>query len=861
MNNRVDSSGDNKPPLNRRRLVSVTAETGKVTDIGYADCTPGAGLPSAQDSNTKRCYPVYWNPDPNSPLDPTLDWFHKYVVARVTELDPFGGSCPQEVRYEYVGGAAWHRDDEELTEDKRRTWAQFRGYEQVITRAGTAPDVVSKTAAFYLRGMDGDVKADGTTRTATFTGIAGNTLKDSNPLAGSVREKQTFASDGGELVTVSQSEPWLSAATATHSRGTKLPALTAQMQDDGSSKEKVLLADKTWRSTSKTVKYDTYGMQESVLEQADGLPDICTTTSYARNTATWMLGRVAETIQTKAACGVSATEANTLSRGRTYYDNQAFGTLTGPGQATKAEELDRFESGQPKYTVKSSTEYDAYGRVTSITDAAGAKTTTAYEPAAPARATTLKVTNAKNWTTTTTLHALRGVPVKTVDQNGRTTEVAYDALGRTTGVWQPGRARDQNASKVFTYDLSQTGTSSVTTQTLLMDESYATSISILDAMGQPVQVQSVPPNGAVTARLITDTAYDSRGRAFKTTGVYVNKDSDPVKTRFIADENMVSAQNNTQYDGLGRPVAKVFYSKAIEQWRTAIAYPGADRVDTTPPAGSTASSDVTDARGHKVEQRRYKGGTPQGAFDATRYTYNADGKLERITDPAGNAWTYEYDVQGRQLKAVDPDKGTSTVAYDDADRPVSTVDARGTAVFTSYDIIGRPISRNLNAVDGPKLATYDYDTILPGQPTASTSWVDGKAWRQENTGYDIGYRPTGTKLTVPAGEGTLTGTYSTSTDYDPISGAENTTEIPAAGGLPAESLSTGRNSNGLPLSYGSSTTDYVNFTDYDEYGQVQRTTYGDVPKQVTVTNIQDPATGRLLSTQIGKQDQRPMLHP
>lgn len=72
-------------------------------------------------------------------LDPSLDWFHKYAVTLVTKRDPFGGSRPREVRYEYVGLAAWHRDDEELTEDKRRTWNQFRGYDQVITRSGTAP--------------------------------------------------------------------------------------------------------------------------------------------------------------------------------------------------------------------------------------------------------------------------------------------------------------------------------------------------------------------------------------------------------------------------------------------------------------------------------------------------------------------------------------------------------------------------------------------------------------------------------------------------------------------------------------------------------------------------------------------------
>ncbi|MFD7914288.1 RHS repeat-associated core domain-containing protein [Streptomyces sp. NPDC059752] len=153
-----------------------------------------------------------------------------------------------------------------------------------------------------------------------------------------------------------------------------------------------------------------------------------------------------------------------------------------------------------------------------------------------------------------------------------------------------------------------------------------------------------------------------------------------------------------------------------------------------------------------------------------------------------------------------------------------------------------------------KLATYEYDTLLPGQPTATTSWVDGKPWRQETTSYDVGYRSTGTKLTVPAGEGALTGTYASETTYDPITGLERRTTLPAMGGLPQERLYTGRNANGLPTSYGSDNVDYVNFTDYDEFGLVKRTTFGDDPRQVSFTQTRDPATGRLLNTQLKKQD-------
>jgi YD repeat-containing protein len=243
---------------------------------------------------------------------------------------------------------------------------------------------------------------------------------------------------------------------------------------------------------------------------------------------------------------------------------------------------------------------------------AGAKTTTSYKPAAPTRATTLKITNAKNWTTATTLHPLRGVPVRTVDQNNRTTELAYDALGPTTAVWFPGRARTDSASKKLTYELTNTGTSSVTTEVLRSDESYATSIAILDALGRQVQVQSVPQNGATGSRVITDSFYDSHGRVAKTNDSCFNTTSDPVKTRFIADDNTVPAQTGTFYDGLGRPVAKTFSSKAKEQWRTTTAYPAVERIDTTPPSGDTATTTtITDVLGRKGEQRRYKTGKPE----------------------------------------------------------------------------------------------------------------------------------------------------------------------------------------------------------------------------------------------------------
>ncbi|MFI6588580.1 hypothetical protein [Embleya sp. NPDC050493] len=145
-------------------------------------------------------------------------------------------------RYEYIGGAAWHRDDSELTEDKeaskpkskdRRTWNQYRGYGQVITRAGVAPDPVTQSATFYLRGMDGDVKKDGTKRAVTLTDSTDQTLVDADHHAGFAYETQTFTGDGGTIAAKSLNTPYASAVTATHTRARGLPALTARRHRHG----------------------------------------------------------------------------------------------------------------------------------------------------------------------------------------------------------------------------------------------------------------------------------------------------------------------------------------------------------------------------------------------------------------------------------------------------------------------------------------------------------------------------------------------------------------------------------------------------------------------------------------------------
>jgi YD repeat-containing protein len=82
---------------------------------------------------------------------------------------------------------------------------------------------------------------------------------------------------------------------------------------------------------------------------------------------------------------------------------------------------------------------------------------------------------------------------------------------------------------------------------------------------------------------------------------------------------------------------------------------------------------------------------------------------------------------------------------------------------------------------------WTYDTIAKGQPTAATRFTGGQAYTQAVTAYDHDYRSTGSKVTIPASEGALAGEYVFGTAYD-AAGNVRSQSLPAAGGLPAETL-------------------------------------------------------------------------
>ncbi|WP_163568919.1 hypothetical protein [Fodinicola feengrottensis] len=118
---------------------------------------------------------------------------------------------------QYPGPAAWRHDDEDgLVPIGQKTWAQWRGYNDVIVLKGSNPATQTKTESRYFRGMDGDLKSDGTHKSVSITDSTGGQVPDQAPLAGQMREQQTF--NGTAMLDQTITDQWVSAPTATRVR-------------------------------------------------------------------------------------------------------------------------------------------------------------------------------------------------------------------------------------------------------------------------------------------------------------------------------------------------------------------------------------------------------------------------------------------------------------------------------------------------------------------------------------------------------------------------------------------------------------------------------------------------------------------
>ncbi|GAA0318118.1 type IV secretion protein Rhs [Actinoallomurus spadix] len=878
LSNRVDPLQG--PQMIKFRISSITSESGGVTSVNYmpAECTQ-SNLPAAEDKNDKRCFPLYWTPE--GATSQKLEYFQKYPVASVVNDPRISGTPPVVTAYTYVGAPAWHHDDDDgLVEEKYKTWSQWRGYARVKVTTGRDGDIQSQSETLFYRGMDGDEQKDSNgkptgRRDASVTDSEGRSVPDADVLEGQVREEVVYDKPGGQIQSATQNTPWVSGATA--KRAKSWGTATAAMVRPGTTAVRTLLGDGTWRRTQAVTRYDDHGLGVEAEDDGDlstSGDDTCTRTTYARNESAGMFNYVSRTLTASVACpaqDAGLPDDKIISGVQNLFDGKDFGAAPSAGNVTETRRLTGFTDGSPDWQTDTKTDYDDYGRVTASYEGGKAdhKTTTTYhQVTSGGLVDQTVVTNALGHTETTTYQPAWAARTSVQDANGRTTLQQYDPLGRLTKVWLPGRTSSMSPHMQFTYTISKDEPAVVSTQQLMWDGStYSTSYQLFDGLLRPVQTQApakVDAGGTVTGRMISDAFYDSSGRVFKTNDPYYNETA-PSGTLYAPTDNAVPGQTVTTYDGQGRPTVEAFQKLGVEQWHTTTTYTG-DSVSVVPPKGSTPTTKIVDAQGRTTELRQYHGATIGGDYDTTRYGYDSAGRLASVTDPAGNVWRTHYDLLGRKTKAEDPDKGTTTYTYTDLDQVESTEDARGKKLYFDYDLLGRQTAEHADSADGPKLAEWIYDkmgsTNVFGQAVSSIRYADGdpdKAYRTDVTGYDAAYRPTGTRVTIPNadGNGALAGTYETSMTYN-ADGSMATMTLPAAGGLPKETLRLGYDDLGRPQTLKGAST-YVADTGYDGIGnlstQLMATTTG---AKVQRTYTYEDGTNRLKNVVTDRQKASPL---
>ncbi|MEO3791079.1 RHS repeat-associated core domain-containing protein [Nonomuraea sp. B10E15] len=853
--NRVDAD-EGRAPLVKWRVQAVDNESGGELRVHYsaAECEPGK-LPAA-DKNDKRCYPQRWAPPDEAQV---TDWFHKYVVTQTVEADRVAGSPSVVTDYEYLGGAGWRYADNILVKPEHRTWADYRGFGRVRVRQGDGQDTERTLTEFrYFRGLHGDKQADGSKRSAQVEDTEGVKLDDLDQLAGFEREEILYDGDGGPIVTSTVEKPWsLKTAESTHDGVTK----AAYVVEPESMVTRTALGGGTWRRTGEERTYDAKGLLTQVEEKGDlaaADDDQCTRYTYARNDAAWMLDYTSRIQKVAANCD---TAVSTLSAGevisdeRVQYDGKAFGQAPSKGDVTQVQQL---VSGDGATITDRVHTYDAYGRETSETDAAGTRSVTTYVPAAGAPATEVRQANQLGHVERTLLEPAWGEPVAEIDANNRRVDMEHDALGRLVKVWQPDRSKaaGQSPSTEYSYLMRNDGPSVVTTKTLRADGGYTASHELYDGLLRERQTQEPAPRDDQTddpalreGRTITDTFHNSLGEQYKSNTGYFATGTPSTELLAVADAD-VPAQIVSSFDGSGDVTAQVLKAKGVEKQRVSAEQEG-DRIHVTPPPGGTATTRIGDAEDRLIELRQYKGATPTGDYESTRYTYDHAGRLATVTDPAGNVWRHHYDMRGREIRTEDPDKGVTTMTYNDADEVVSTTDARGRTLWYVYDELGRKTELRDGSATGPLLAEWKYDGLAKGHMNATIRYAGGQAYKAEINAIDADYRTLRQTVTIPEREGKLAGAYVLNTRYT-LDDQVQSISFPAAGGLAEESVVYSYDELGQPVRLAGAST-YVNTTRYSKLGETLQYELGSGSKKTWLTYTHDESTRRLTSMRLDRE--------
>ena len=381
--------------------------------------------------------------------------------------------------------------------------------------------------------------------------------------------------------------------------------------------------------------------------------------------------------------------------------------------------------------------YDAAGRLTAITDAAGNTSSIAANVAGHQSV----VTDASGRLTTVVTYDDRGDVIqrdRTAGGHTITTKATYDAIGRQLSVTDGlGHTSSQ------TYDAA----GNVVSQT---DANGKTATTTYNGLGEPLVKTDALGH-------TTTNTYDGKGNLTATT------DGNGKTTTYTYDTN---GNLLTSTDATGRVTTRTYDANGqIATIADAAGNTTHETVDTnsgrvtseTDPTGATTSfaydavgnlTGITDAKGHTRTAAYDELDRVVSVKDATgasvTQVYDAAGNLASVTDRNGQISTYTYDANSRLLTKTVPGAGTTTFTYDAFGRRTGAVNDVAQLSFTYDDA-----DHALTATSAPAIpnalptSTFTYGYDAAGNVT-STQGPAG------NTGYSYDANSQLATITDPA---------------------------------------------------------------------------------------------------------------
>lgn len=692
--------------------------------------------------------------------------------------------------------------------------------------------------------------------------------------------------------------PDLTANTVQSAESWTRQALT----DGGTTTWRYAETDDTYDDTTTDTNFGLLTHSYTHTVPANTAYDQCATTTYApANTSLNIVGLVASQETDSVACS-SFTEGSTTSvpnglnalgapssvsrpdqvetATRTYYDDTTFSTTfpqtVAPtiGDVTMTRQAVTYASGAFTWQTSKRETYDTYGRQQDTYDGNGNKTSIAYTVNSVGLTTGETVTNAKSQTSSLTADPTRGLVLTATDANNVVTTSHYDALGRVTAIWTNSRATTANANTTYAYTVSKTGLTGTVTQKLNDSLGYATSVTIYDSLGRVRQAQTPTPQGG---RLVTESFYDSHGWVRKANNAYWDSATTPTLALVSVQDSQIPNQDLYTFDGLGRTVVDDSEQYSVTKQETTTVYNG-DTTTVIPPSGGTVKATTTDPLGRTTALEEYSTAPtvtkPGNTFTGTWYTtggtgtttaYGYDGHGNKATTAsAGSTWTSTYNLLGQVTAKTDPDSGNSSLSYDADGNLTQTTDSRSDTVSYTYDVLNRKTGEYASTTDaqsagasGNQIAAWVYDndntavtsmTNPVGHVTTATSYTGGYAYVTQALGFNVYGESLGETVTIPSGaQGTTLGkAYTFKHTYTAGIGLPYSDIYPAAGGLPAETIShTYSTALDLPSGLGDTSYAYAQSTTYDAYGNVAQEEIGSASTPAYLTNTHDPHTGAL----------------